>query len=67
MQESAYKEFTAAVTDLVQKFKLGDGLEDGTTLGPLINAAAVDRVSIAAHYHSYLHKIWLFNPSDTAL
>ena len=28
----------------MEKFKLGDGLRDGTTLGPLISAKAVDFV-----------------------
>ena len=45
MQEGVYEEFTKAVTKKVASFKLGDGLAEGTTLGPLINMKAVDRVS----------------------
>jgi hypothetical protein len=44
LQEGIYDELAKAVTEQVQKFKLGDGLRDGTTLGPLISAKAVDFV-----------------------
>ena len=43
-QAGIYDQFCEAVKDAVNKFKLGDGLVDGTTLGPLISPAAVDRV-----------------------
>jgi len=45
VQEGVYNAFTKAVTEKVAQFKLGDGLKQGTTLGPLINAKAVQRVS----------------------
>ena len=45
MQEGVYDAFTRAVTKLVAGFKVGNGLEEGTTLGPLINDKAVQRVS----------------------
>jgi hypothetical protein len=45
MQEGVYEEFTKTVAEKVAKFNLGNGLEKGTTLGPLINAKAVDRVN----------------------
>jgi Aldehyde dehydrogenase family len=44
MQAGIYDQFSKAVVEQVKKFKLGDGLVDGTTLGPLISPAAVDRV-----------------------
>lgn len=39
-----YDAFEARVTALVNKFKVGDGMQ-GCTLGPLISPAAVDHVS----------------------
>jgi acyl-CoA reductase-like NAD-dependent aldehyde dehydrogenase len=44
VQAGIYDQFSKAVVEQVNKFKLGDGLVDGTTLGPLISPAAVDRV-----------------------
>jgi succinate-semialdehyde dehydrogenase/glutarate-semialdehyde dehydrogenase len=44
VQEGVYDEFTAALAAKVAKFKMGDGFASETTLGPLINPAAVDRV-----------------------
>lgn len=43
-QAGIYDDFARAVTEQVNKFKVGDGLVDGTTLGPLISPAAVERV-----------------------
>ena len=40
-----YEEFTGLLAAKVAKYKMGDGFASGTTLGPLINPAAVDRVS----------------------
>ena len=45
MQEGVYDAFTRAVTKLVAGYQLGNGLEDSTTLGPLISDKAVQRVS----------------------
>lgn len=44
MQEGVYDAFTKAVTEKVGQFNMGNGLEEGVTLGPLINPKAVDRV-----------------------
>ena len=44
LQDGIYDEFARSVTELVNKLRLGDGLRDGTTLGPLINPKAVDFV-----------------------
>jgi succinate-semialdehyde dehydrogenase/glutarate-semialdehyde dehydrogenase len=45
VQAGIYDQFSKAVVQEVNKFKLGDGLVDGTTLGPLISPAAVERVA----------------------
>lgn len=44
VQAGIYDAFAAKLKDAVAKLKVGDGLEDGTTLGPLINAAAIKKV-----------------------
>lgn len=44
MQEGIFEEFSKAVVEKVNKFKLGGGMDPNTTLGPLISQAAVDRV-----------------------
>ncbi len=44
VQASIYDAFAAKLKEAVSKLKVGDGLEDGTTLGPLINAAAITKV-----------------------
>ena len=43
-QDGIYDEFTKAVTEKVKKLKQGPGLDPSSTLGPLINTAAVERV-----------------------
>jgi acyl-CoA reductase-like NAD-dependent aldehyde dehydrogenase len=43
-QEGIYDEFVKAVTKKVGEFKQGGGMDPATTLGPLINPAAVDHV-----------------------
>jgi hypothetical protein len=43
-QAGVYDAFVEAATERVGKLKLGSGLDPHTTLGPLINARAVDRV-----------------------
>ncbi|MFP5511207.1 MAG: NAD-dependent succinate-semialdehyde dehydrogenase [Alphaproteobacteria bacterium] len=44
VQAGIYDAFAAKLKDAVAKLKVGDGLEAGTTLGPLINAAAIKKV-----------------------
>jgi succinate-semialdehyde dehydrogenase/glutarate-semialdehyde dehydrogenase len=44
VQNSIYHEFCAALKIAVQKLKVGNGLEEGVTQGPLINQAAVEKV-----------------------
>ncbi|XP_071960420.1 succinate-semialdehyde dehydrogenase, mitochondrial-like [Antedon mediterranea] len=44
VQDQVYDEFCEKLTKAVEKFVVGDGLEDGTTHGPLINEKAVDKV-----------------------
>ena len=45
VQDSIYDAFAKAVTEKVAEFKQGSGMDPGVTLGPLINPAAVDRVT----------------------
>ncbi|KAG8968545.1 succinate semialdehyde dehydrogenase NADP+ linked [Tulasnella sp. 419] len=44
VQTSVYAEFASRLADEVSKFKVGDGLEEGTTHGPLIHDKAVEKV-----------------------
>ena len=44
VQKGVYDAFAAKLKVAVEKLKVGDGLSDGTTLGPLIEPAAVDKV-----------------------
>jgi succinate-semialdehyde dehydrogenase/glutarate-semialdehyde dehydrogenase len=44
VQKGVYEAFAAKLKIAVEKLKVGDGLTDGVTLGPLIEAAAVDKV-----------------------
>ncbi|MEM5541114.1 NAD-dependent succinate-semialdehyde dehydrogenase [Sulfitobacter sp. AS92] len=44
VQAGVYDEFAAKLKDRVSKMKVGDGLEEGTDLGPLINPEASDKV-----------------------
>ena len=44
VQAGVYDEFAAKLKVAVENLKVGDGLEDGTTTGPLINADAIDKV-----------------------
>jgi succinate-semialdehyde dehydrogenase/glutarate-semialdehyde dehydrogenase len=44
VQSSIYDEFTARLTKAVSALKVGPGLEDGSTQGPLIDMAAVEKV-----------------------
>ena len=45
VQRSVADEFARRVTDRVKAMKIGRGTEDGVTIGPLINEAAVDKAS----------------------
>jgi succinate-semialdehyde dehydrogenase/glutarate-semialdehyde dehydrogenase len=45
VHESIAEEFTARVTEKVRALKIGRGTEDGVTIGPLINAAAVTKAA----------------------
>ncbi|UOA30618.1 Succinate-semialdehyde dehydrogenase [NADP(+)] GabD [Sulfitobacter sp. DSM 110093] len=44
VQAGVYDEFATKLKDRVSKMKVGDGLEEGTDLGPLINPEASDKV-----------------------
>ena len=44
VQAGVYDEFAAKLKVAVENLKVGDGLADGVTTGPLINADAVDKV-----------------------
>jgi len=54
VQSSIYAEFASRLTERVAKFKVGNGLEDGTTHGPLIHARAVEKVN--RHVHDAVEK-----------
>ena len=42
VQEPSYNKFVARFTEYVKNIKLGDGLEKGTTMGPLANPRRLD-------------------------
>ncbi|MBX9773789.1 MAG: NAD-dependent succinate-semialdehyde dehydrogenase [Xanthobacteraceae bacterium] len=42
VQEPVYDRFLKRFTDFANNIKLGDGLEDGTTMGPMANARRLD-------------------------
>ena len=44
VQAGVYVTFAQKLKDRVSKMKVGDGLEAGTDLGPLINSEAIDKV-----------------------
>jgi len=44
VQDGVYDAFAQKLKAAVEKMKVGDGLEEGTQLGPLINREAVDKV-----------------------
>ena len=44
VQSGIHDEFVAALVERVQTLKVGDGLDEGTTQGPLINSKAVEKV-----------------------
>ena len=44
VQEGIYDKFVEALAKEVNSFSVGDGTQDGVTIGPLITTAAVDKV-----------------------
>jgi succinate-semialdehyde dehydrogenase / glutarate-semialdehyde dehydrogenase len=44
VQDSIYDAFAAKLAERVKALKVGDGLQEGVTQGPLINMAAVEKV-----------------------
>lgn len=44
VQDSVYDEFALKLSTAVGKLKVGEGIREGVTTGPLINAAAVEKV-----------------------
>jgi len=42
VQENSYNKFVARFTEYAKNIKLGDGMEKGTTMGPLANARRLD-------------------------
>ncbi|KAJ7222512.1 succinate-semialdehyde dehydrogenase [Mycena pura] len=44
VQSSVYAEFASRLTEKVAHFKVGDGLDESTTHGPLIHMRALDKV-----------------------
>jgi len=45
VQESVFDAFTEKLLAAVKALKVGNGADDGITIGPLINEAAIDKVS----------------------
>ncbi|HEX8595766.1 MAG TPA: NAD-dependent succinate-semialdehyde dehydrogenase [Pseudomonas sp.] len=45
VQEGIYDRFAERLSQAVGQLNVGDGLAEGVTIGPLINAAAVDKVA----------------------
>lgn len=54
MQAGIYEKFIAAISQKIQNFNIGNGLEAGHDIGPLINANAVKKVE--AHIQDALDK-----------
>jgi succinate-semialdehyde dehydrogenase / glutarate-semialdehyde dehydrogenase len=46
VQEPVYKKFLARFTEYAKGVKLGDGLEQGTTMGPMANARRLDSMEL---------------------
>jgi succinate-semialdehyde dehydrogenase/glutarate-semialdehyde dehydrogenase len=44
VQDAVYDEVAARLSQAVARFVVGDGLQEGVTIGPLINDAATDKV-----------------------
>ena len=54
VHQNVLEEFTAKMVQSVKSFKLGRGIDEGVTHGPLVNAAAVEKVK--AHVEDALKK-----------
>lgn len=54
VQDDVYDEFAAKLADAVQSLKVGDGFEDGTQQGPLIDMDAVEKAE--SHIEDALSK-----------
>lgn len=46
VQSGVYDEFARKLAKAVETMKVGDGLDNGSTLGPLINEAAVEKMQL---------------------
>jgi len=44
IQEGIYEEFTRKLSEAVKALKVGNGMEEGVVVGPLIESSAVDKV-----------------------
>ncbi len=44
IQEGIYERFVSQLAEAVRRLKVGDGMEEGVNVGPLIEPAAVDKV-----------------------
>ena len=44
VQDEVYERFTAKLVEAVAALQVGDGMADGTQIGPLINQAAINKV-----------------------
>lgn len=44
VQAGIYDKFVAAVKAAMQQLQVGDGMADGTTVGPLINTPQMNKV-----------------------
>src|SRR5699024_16076 len=54
VQSGAYDDFVSAVRQAVSHLKVGEGLDEATDLGPLVNEAGLEKVS--AHVDDALRK-----------
>lgn len=54
VQDSVYETFAAKLTEAVSNLKVADGFEEGSQVGPLINAKAVEKVQ--AHVEDAIQK-----------
>lgn len=46
VQEGIFPEFVARMAERMRSIRVGDGLDSRTTMGPLINLAARDKVGL---------------------
>jgi succinate-semialdehyde dehydrogenase/glutarate-semialdehyde dehydrogenase len=44
VHDAIYESFTQRLSEAIAKLKVGSGLDDGVTIGPLINTQAIDKV-----------------------